>query len=748
MGLLTQLLAQKHDTARQQAEQNFQYNKSIVMDPRKVEEGGFSDEQKQAALGNLVNIASPSKKHAQAIMPLVTGLYSAGQQQSGKSSQQPGQPSSQQPGQLTPSGPPSGPLSDPSSAVSSAPSPVPPSPMSLVGGGDSGTGNSNVASTPGSPASPGTDIPSSPGTLAGGDTSQSTPPPSASSSPASDQSVTDQGLNYTPAPWKPAQAPAQPRPMAQPQPSQPSQSSQQQPAQPQPSQSQPQPQQRRMVGDATPTTGLMNFPSQQDRLDRYKQAFDFQTKLELDRQAQSGIQTAAMNQYNAGRQYQLYQQFKQMGLSDAQAMLSAGLKPPSGAFTGEARANIAGKAPVKANEVFSTSDGQAATIGQDGQVHVVPGVNPPPVKDTAKTPTVSQQNRDAQLGAYAAAHNTTIDKLTPAQVIEATQPKDIGTLAQIEAAQRIVNDPTATAEKRAAAKMVLDQYDANLKRTNITISTDSKRLSDLNDVDSQAQAIADDIANGKRPPTVTGLGRTGLSGKVLKAIHDNYPDFNMASAEKDWQAVQAHIKTMQGPVIMRQVQSIQKVQDLMPQVEQAYAEWRKTGLPGGFSDFNKLALNAAMRLPGDKGIAARALDQQLTSLTAELSGVYMMGNTPTEEALKLAEKELGANWNSGQFAKSVGNIKTFANIRLNSINQTGVVGGNNRYDQTGQGGQDNQSQNGSTINSGAYNYKERTDIPSVIANGIKEGQTRQVKQPDGSLVTLKRYQGKIYEVGK
>jgi hypothetical protein len=71
----------------------------------------------------------------------------------------------------------------------------------------------------------------------------------------------------------------------------------------------------------------------------------------------------------------------------------------------------------------------------------------------------------------------------------------------------------------------------------------------------------------------------------------------------------------------------------------------------------------------------------IADLTSELGVVYMGGNTPTEQALKLAKENLSADWNEQQFREAVTQARKNLGYRLNSIKHSGPagIGGPSRY---------------------------------------------------------------------
>jgi hypothetical protein len=185
-----------------------------------------------------------------------------------------------------------------------------------------------------------------------------------------------------------------------------------------------------------------------------------------------------------------------------------------------------------------------------------------------------------------------------------------------------------------------------------------------------AKAIADEIAAGRQPPTTKGLYRLG--GPVRANLAKM--QFNLAGAEVDWNAVQKHMAAINNSQQLRMRQAVEKIEPHVNLIEGLYSKLEKTGLPTGFSAWNKLALATASRLPGETGSLARNIEAQINDLSAELGTIYMGGNTPTDHALKQALTNLSGTWNPQTFHEAVRLIKENVDMRRQSIRFTGPAG--------------------------------------------------------------------------
>jgi hypothetical protein len=185
-----------------------------------------------------------------------------------------------------------------------------------------------------------------------------------------------------------------------------------------------------------------------------------------------------------------------------------------------------------------------------------------------------------------------------------------------------------------------------------------------------AKLIADAIIKGQQPPTTTGLYKEGAAVREELARQG----FNLQQAESDWKAVQKHLSTLNGPQQERLRQAVTFTYDSLDNIEDLYNQWQKTKLPGGFSTYNKLALEAAMKLPGEAGSIATRLHSQINDLTSELGTVYKGGNASTDETLRLAAENLKAEWNDRTFKDALGLVRNNLRIRKNSIDNSMPAG--------------------------------------------------------------------------
>jgi hypothetical protein len=175
------------------------------------------------------------------------------------------------------------------------------------------------------------------------------------------------------------------------------------------------------------------------------------------------------------------------------------------------------------------------------------------------------------------------------------------------------------------------------------------------------------IMSGIQPP-ITSIQRTPEVNKVLGAL--SKLGYDNTTAVQDWTEMQKRINTMSSKDFVRLENSIRALEGSVGQARRLYQDWQDTGLPSGFSSYNKAALQLAAKTPGEKGVAARTLISHIEDMNNELSVVYRLGNTPTDKSLESAARSLNANWNSAQFEKNLQLIEQNMRIRTNSLRQS------------------------------------------------------------------------------
>lgn len=184
------------------------------------------------------------------------------------------------------------------------------------------------------------------------------------------------------------------------------------------------------------------------------------------------------------------------------------------------------------------------------------------------------------------------------------------------------------------------------------------------------QDTADAIAEGTQPPVLTGLYRNTLA--VRGALKRK--GYDLATANRDWQAINKHLATLQGPAQETLRQSVEFAYQSLDVIDDLYSQWQKLGGPGGYRALNKANLFLAKQSPGEAGRVAQQLDAQIADLVTALATVYKGGNASTNQTLLLAAKNLSGDWNEEQFRGALDQARKNLQIRRNSINTSAPVG--------------------------------------------------------------------------
>ena len=185
-----------------------------------------------------------------------------------------------------------------------------------------------------------------------------------------------------------------------------------------------------------------------------------------------------------------------------------------------------------------------------------------------------------------------------------------------------------------------------------------------------AKLIAQGIIEGRQPPLTTGLYRNAapVRAELERSKYD------LATAQRDYTAVQRHLATLNGAQQERLRQAISFTSDSLDNIDSLYKEWQSTGLATKFKSLNKITLAAAKQLPGHPGEVATALEAQINDLTSELGTVYKGGNASTDESLRLAAENLKGSWNEETFKRNVEQIRKNLQIRRNSVMTSAPAG--------------------------------------------------------------------------
>lgn len=284
-------------------------------------------------------------------------------------------------------------------------------------------------------------------------------------------------------------------------------------------------------------------------------------------------------------------------------------------------------------------------------------------------------------------------------VAEKPQPEKVPT--NIVEWEAILNDPKASPEKKAQAKGILDTELARVKAGRVAPAVAAGGSSD------DPKVIAQAIVDGNQPPNLQGLYRMGAPVRAELARKG----YDLATAQRDWTAIQRHLGTLNGQQQERLRQAVSFTTDSLDIINDLYGKWQKVGPASGFKVLNRAALQAAKQVPGETGSIATNLEAQINDLTSELGTVYKGGNASTDESLRLAAENLKADWNEQTFKSAIDQIRKNLKIRSNSImnSQPAGVSANSPY--LPQGGGSNPAPQSGTIH--YSDGKDSWDIPAA-----------------------------------
>lgn len=177
------------------------------------------------------------------------------------------------------------------------------------------------------------------------------------------------------------------------------------------------------------------------------------------------------------------------------------------------------------------------------------------------------------------------------------------------------------------------------------------------------------MMDGTLPPQLPGRATKEYLALLAEAQRRG---FNLAGAATDWQATQKHVATLNGNQQTRLRQAISTASQSLDVIDDLAKQWDAGKYPVLNNVTLKLAKNGAL---GQKAASiATQLDGQITDVTSELGNVYMGGNSPTDQALALAKKNLSANWSKDVLLKMTDLARQNLKIRDNSMKNVGVAG--------------------------------------------------------------------------
>ena len=154
-----------------------------------------------------------------------------------------------------------------------------------------------------------------------------------------------------------------------------------------------------------------------------------------------------------------------------------------------------------------------------------------------------------------------------------------------------------------------------------------------------AQNVAG-IISGKLPPLI-GFGANSKEGIAIKAGL-NALGFDLSKATLDWNATNKFINSTNSSQQVRMKQAENSVEQALPSLKYLSDDYTRSG----FKFVNKADLVAATNgaFGEEAASKAQAILGQISLITDELGQTFMGGNSPTDQAFKLAASVLQGNF--------------------------------------------------------------------------------------------------------
>jgi hypothetical protein len=189
----------------------------------------------------------------------------------------------------------------------------------------------------------------------------------------------------------------------------------------------------------------------------------------------------------------------------------------------------------------------------------------------------------------------------------------------------------------------------------------------------EATQIYEGIKNGTTSPLLTGLGRTGLAGKIIALASKD--KFDLKKSQLDYIATQTLTKTMNQNQMVQLRTALNSVQMDLEPMRELNNEFERTG----FTPFNKVVVGA--RMSGISGTPNYELNQaetknmsqdqvqvatefitQLNLMKDNMAVAFVRGGVPTDQAFELVNQILNPTYGQKQFSSGLDQVET--NLRL------------------------------------------------------------------------------------
>jgi hypothetical protein len=192
--------------------------------------------------------------------------------------------------------------------------------------------------------------------------------------------------------------------------------------------------------------------------------------------------------------------------------------------------------------------------------------------------------------------------------------------------------------------------------------------------------IADGIASGRQPPSLTGL--YGMSGPVRASLQDR--GFDLAKAQLEYKRAEKQVATLNGPQMTRFFGLASSVDKTIDEVRELAVQMDNIGIPM----LNKANLQRYIQAQGnsENGQLATRYVTAVGTLKEEFANLAQGGYAPTEPVWELANKQINENYGVKQMNSSLDEIQRLIRYRVQAIPGASAVGPNAPDRYTGQTG--------------------------------------------------------------
>lgn len=186
--------------------------------------------------------------------------------------------------------------------------------------------------------------------------------------------------------------------------------------------------------------------------------------------------------------------------------------------------------------------------------------------------------------------------------------------------------------------------------------------------------IADAIANGDQPPTLTGL--YGMSAPIRSKLEENGVD--LTKLQLQYKAAEKQIQSLNGPQMTRFVGLGNSVVNTIDEVRRLSQQMQLSGVPV----FNRAKLQTYAQTMGNspQGQLTAQYLAAVNTLKEEFANLANGGYAPHEAAWKLADQQINGDYGTQELGASLDEVQRLIKYRLNAVPGLSQYGpGTNEY---------------------------------------------------------------------